>query len=193
MTKLATIYYPGRKHRKVPATTFIAYGEANSEVGAVLGLLVQAGVTKYKGTTLIGPGPCGRWLVYFDKVADGNYTLEIVENAQGDTLDATPITVKNKGAFGLQIISPANNDSICRDFNAYGTTDVAGTVSAQMDYNGTTVPGTSIQQPSQTIQTWIIGFQGVPAGSGWKFSATQGSTVTNTGITVVGDCGGGVG
>jgi len=177
------IHHPKNNHTVRPS--FATYGKTkdidpSTKLSARLKKNNVVVATSYK--TLAGPP---RWIIFFKQAPHGNgYTLEVLNDATSQIL-ATVTNLAVQGAFAIDTNHPANNDEVCADLVAYGTTSVAGTVNCTMQL-GTTVTNGDFIDPG-VADNWVSQFPTLTPGQPYTFTATnaQGEPSTKTGIKVV--------
>jgi hypothetical protein len=139
-----------------PASTpnFVAFGDAVGVLNLV-GVMLHPKRGLIRGTTLVGPP---HWGIFFDQVPNGDCILLVFDPLDWTTLAFTPFTLKaaKKLKILVGIISiayPANGDTVCSNFFAYGGGNVATVAGTMTDSNGNVTNGVTSQQcPNWAIQ-----------------------------------------
>jgi hypothetical protein len=175
------IYYPGNGDT-VPQR-FVAYGSVPATVTAVTASLkLPTGAVVATGRTLRNPP---HWVIFFDTVPVGTYTLELVDSATSTALGrSNPMSVIEViHTAALSVSYPPSGSRVCQNFSAYGTTNQPNPVSGQLTgpntVNGTTLQGTP---------NWVVQFNNVPlSASTYTLTVTAGSSSSSaTNLTMIG-------
>jgi hypothetical protein len=175
--KKITINHPTQTD---PATspTFVAFGDAVG-VQNVVGLVLHPKKGLIPGTTLVGPP---NWGIFFEKVPNGDCILLVFDPLDWTTLAFSRFTLKAaKAAKGMMALAggtitinyPSPGATVCSNFIAYGTGDVANITGTMTDHNGNVITGTTIQNRNGV---WAIQFN-IPT----PFNNDYTLTVTGTG------------
>src|SRR5262249_61321257 len=148
-----------------PATSaaFVAFGDAVG-VANIVGVILHPKKGLIPGTTQVGPP---NWGIFFEKVPNGECILLVFDPLDWTTLAFSQFTLKaTRPAKATQAISalaagtitinyPSPGATVCSNFIAYGTGDVANITGTMTDHNGNVINGTTIQNRNGV---WAVQF-----------------------------------
>lgn len=166
--------------RPVP-TSFAAFGTAGGVWFIRSTLISKDGTKRYRGKKLRGPP---NWVLHFTGVQPGLYYLQ-VSNLLGTTqAERLEVEVREHLHHGINISYPANGDTVCTVFSAYGDALNVAHVQGKMTPNtGAPVNGATLQEPPN----WVISFGTLAVGPTYDCKVwdrdNPAVSQTHTGIT----------